>query len=449
MHVPPDSASAGLTLVARRAGADAFTLVAAVCMAGGARLAVADANINPYGTVTVEHNSNVFGRPDYAPPLASSGIYGFGDTIERYLAGVSGDYAWSQERLTLTAEGRHDDYDRFTPLNHNEYRLQGELAWNITSLLGGTVSFRQAQYMAPLIDTLATQISLNKEKIASALVHMSLTPVWRIDLTPGVHELEAPLPPQYPDFHLRDKSAAATLNYLGISKLTAGLEVAYATGRYYGIVDATRFHTKSASFRADYAVTGFSSFSLTLGYTQRSSSLTGQFVSQPGLGVVNTAASVAGTTVGTTGSLSYRRNLSEKTAFTVRAFRDIQSYFAGANPEVETGGAFSLTWNPDIKFSFALDYTQTRQVIPGVQAITDFADREDHSRHAALGVKYFAFSWLTVRPYLSYDKRDSNLALANYSATMVGIDFAARWLGPEQREVNPVGLPPVGSNSVN
>jgi hypothetical protein len=405
-----------------------------VCGAGAWQLALADVDLSPYSTVTVEHNSNVFGRPSSDPPLATAGFYAFGDTIERALAGTVGNFAWEDDKLTLTLEGRHDNYDRFALLNHNEYRIGGELEWHLTALLDGTVSYQQTEYMAPLINTLAVELSLNREKTAAALIHMNLAPQWRLDINPKVHELDAPLPPQYPDFHLRDDDASATLNYLGISKLTAGVRMAYGEGTYYDIADATHYHQTNEELTADYAVTGFSSFSADVGYTQRTSSLTGQMVTA----VTTPAAALAGgagTTDGFTGSLSYRRNISNITSFSLRAFRSIESYVAGANSEVETGGDFSLTWNPDVKFAVSLDYGQSHQTIPGTLEIVGFSNRADRLQHASLGVKYFAFPWLTVRPYASYDKRSSNFELANYSATIVGVDFSVRW-NDRQQEIN-------------
>jgi hypothetical protein len=407
--------------------------LAAACGAGGWQLALADVDFSPYATATVEHNSNVFGRPSNDPPVVAGSSFAFGDTIERALAGTVSDFAWGDDDLTVTVEGRHDNYDRFSLLDHNEYRFGGELEWHLTYLLDGTVTYQQSEYMAPLTNTLAVQLSLNREKTAATLIHMNLAPLWRLDLNPKAHELDAPLPPQYPDFHLRDESASATLNYLGISMLTAGVRVGYSEGTYYDIADATHYHQADEGLTADYAVSKLSAFSASVGYTQRTSSLTGQMVSAvPPAGA---QAGGVGTTDGLTGSLSYRRNISALTSFSVRAFRNIQSYVAGANAEVDTGGDVSLTWNPDVKFAVSLDYSQSHQTIPGTLEIVGFTNRVDRTQHGDLGVKYFAFPWLTVRPYVSYDKRSSNFELANYSATIVGIDFSAHW-NDRQHESN-------------
>ena len=408
-----------------------LTCLAAACGAGVLQPARADVDLSPYSTTTLEHNSNVFGRPSNDPPLATAGYYAFGDTIERALAGTVGDFAWEDDKLTLTVEGRHDNYDRFTMLNHNEYRIDGKFEWHWTSLLDGTVSYQQTKSMAPLIDTLAEQLSLNREKTAAVLIHINLAPQWRLDLNPKAHQLDAPLPPLYPDFHVRDGGGSATLNYLGISKLTAGVRMEYDGGTYYDITDATHYHQTSEELTVDYAQSGFSTFSADVGYTQRTSVLTGQMVAS----AVTPAAALAGgagSTDGVAGSLSYRRNISNQTSFSLRAFRTIQSYVAGANSEVETGGDISLNWNPDVKFAVSLDYSQSHQAILGTLEIVGFSNWADRVRHAALGVKYFAFPWLTVRPYASYDTRGSNFQLANYSANVVGVDFSVHWNDQQQ-----------------
>ena len=61
--------------------------------------------------------------------------------------------------------------------------------------------------------------------------------------------------PQYPDFHLRETWGSAAVEYLGIAKLTAGLQADYVSGVYSGMADATQYHQDSAEFTAAYSVT--------------------------------------------------------------------------------------------------------------------------------------------------------------------------------------------------
>jgi hypothetical protein len=245
-----------------------------------------------------------------------------------------------------------------------------------------------------------------------------VTPRWRIDLQPSWHEFNSPLT-QYPDFGDRNTGLAASLNYLGIQKLTAGLRLEYVDGRYHGIVAATKYHQVTGQLTLNYAVSGFSSFDGQLGYTKRENSY------------VNSADAnldpnnLLGNTTGLTGSLGARRVLSVKTTAGLRVFREIASYVAGANSEVSTGGEANLKWEPDVKFTVVARYRLATQAIEGTLAISRFAGRTDHIRAAELDLEYHAFKWLTLRPYAVRNTRSSNFHDANYNSTVLGVDLTA------------------------
>lgn len=400
----------------------AITACVALCWIGAAPLR-AETNLTPYATVGVQSDSNVFARPDNEPPFASTGNTELGDTITEYLVGAVADFGWGLDDLKLDVEGRRFDYSRFTTLDHNEYKFGGDFVWHLGPVVDGSLVYEQSQIMESLADTLSEQLELQTDRSATGTVRILFTPEWRFDLVPSWHELDSPLP-LYPQFGLQENAGAASLNYLGISKLVAGFKVKYTDGSFHDILGATRYHQTTSELTADYAVTGLSAFTGELGYTTRTSSL----VNPADEAIIGTEGGVVGRTAAVTGSLGLRRQLSAKTRVTLTLFREVDSYVAGANSEIGTGADLALTWEPDVKFSVALHYRQETQSIQGGLVIANgFVDRTDHPRLGQLEVKYHITKWLTLRPYYTRDERTSNLEEANYTSNIVGIDLTARF----------------------
>jgi len=408
---------------ARRSAGSALTAcgTALLLLVLAVRPAAAVTDITPYATVAWERNSNVFEVPSGAPPFAASGNTELGDSLLRYTAGIVGAFSFGPDKLSLSAQGEHFDYDRFNELNHNEYKFGGQFDWHLGPIVDGMLGYSQSHTMEAFADTLSTQLLMQTDKLANAKLRVLITPEWRFDVLPSWHDL---LMPQelYPDFGLREKSVGASINYLGISKLTAGLLVEYTDGNFHDIVAATRYHQTTAALTSDYAVTGLSSFHGELGYTVRDSSL----INPAEAASAGGAGGQVGRTGAVSGALSYRRTLSEKTIIEFRVQREVDSYVAGANPEIGTGGQLSLLWKPDFRFEVSLHGMLEQQSIEGQGVIANFSGRVDHVRSAGLDIKYHAFSWLTLRPYASHEQRTSNFAEANYTVNVFGIDLTAR-----------------------
>jgi hypothetical protein len=398
-------------------------LVLAFALAGSPG-AWALTDLSPYATVAVEHNSNVFARSASDPPLAATGNTQLGDTLLRYLGGADLDIAWERDRLRLNAEGQHFNYDRFTELDHTEYKVSADFAWHLGPVVDGSLVYKQTHIMSPLQDTLSDQLELQTDRTGTATVRILITPKWRFDIAPAWHQLDTPLP-QYPRFGLHETGGAVSLNYLGINKLTAGIRGEYTAGAYGHILGATDYHQTTEELTASYALTGLSSFDGQIGFTQRNSTLVNPADAQ----LVGGGGGFVGRTTAFTGSLGLTRKLSVKTAVNARVFREISSYTAGANSEIGTGGEAGVTWSPDVKFTFFLNYRQETQSIQGALVNDNGAvNRVDHLRTVQFYVKYHVTNWLTLRPYVTRDNRSSNVVNVSYNATVVGVDLTARWL---------------------
>lgn len=416
----PDNVQVNDQVIRRRSVATAWLAAGLILLLVPRAWALTD--FTPYATVGFEHNSNVFARPAGDAPFAASGNTRLGDTIERYLLGVETWLAWDRNRVTLDAQGQRFEYNNFSELSHYEHKLDGKFDWYLNSVVDGSFTYEDLRQMQSLADTLSDQLEVQNDRAATGTLRLHVTPRWRVDLQPKWHELDSPLP-QYPRFGLREKGGAASLNYLGINKLTAGLRVEYTDGSYHQIVAATKFHQTTGQLTADYAVTGLSSFTGQLGYTRRSNALINPSEAPTGSAGIG---GVVGDTSAATGTLGFRRQLSVKTTVNLSVFREVDSYVAGANSEIGTGGDAGITWDPDVKFSLSLHYRQTNQSIKGQLAIANFANRSDKSHLAEFYVKYYVRKWLTLRPYVTRDQRSSNFKDANFTTTLLGVDLTAR-----------------------
>lgn len=408
------------------AAAKAVTPAAAVLLAiTQAPLARAADSFSPFATVAFEHNSNVFMRPSSAPPFAASGITALGDTIEEYGGGLSAELDFGPDKLKLDGKATRDEYDQFSFLDHTEYNFGAHLDWQLGPMVDGTASYVQSRYLTPFTETLSTQLLLETEQTATATVRITVNPLWRIDLTPGLHRLDTPVP-GFPGFALRETTGAAELDYLGFGRLTTGLEYEYDQGRYEGIVGATKYDQGDVDLTASYKVSGLSSFSASAGYTRRDSELNvAGSVPAPVGTTYGGFAGTTGTTSGATGSLSYHRQLTGKTSTDLSIFRSVESYTAGANPEVATGGSVAVNWKADPKFTFNLSYSLARDEIQGGLIVINTINRTDRTQTATFGVRYAALSWLAIHPYVDWTRAISNFTLGNYSQTIVGIEVTA------------------------
>jgi hypothetical protein len=397
-----------------------FTLCAGIgCLAIG-QPAAAVVTYNPFATIDVQHSSNVFSLPDKQVLFPGSH---FEDTITHYIAGGTAEFAWGHDTLALNAQGGRYQYAQNDQLSHYESKFGALLDWRLNPVVSGQFAFEQGRTMSAPGDTLAQQLEIQTDRTLSGTVKILLTPRWRFDLSPQLHILDSPLP-LYPDFGYRESSYAAALLYLGIQKLTVGVRGSYLEGNFFHIVDATRYNQKTAELTSNYAVTKFSSFDLQLGYTWRGASLLN---SADAADVGGGPAGTTGNTKAFTGSLGLSRRLTVKTGLNLRVFREVDSYAAGANPDIGTGGEVSLKWDPDFRFSVGLRYRLVHESIQGKLAIADdFAGRSDKINEGELSIKYQALRWLSVRPYAMRFSRSSNLHRASYNNTVVGIDFSAQ-----------------------
>lgn len=395
-------------------------------VAAAAQPASAATTFSPFASVEYQHNSNVFEIPGLDPAYEAAGITALGDSIENYEAGLNSRLDWGADSLTLIGQATREQFDRFSFLDHTEYRFNADYLWRLGAIVDGNVIYAQRRYMAAFTNTLSTALLLNTDKSAIAAVRVLMTPEWRLDLTPEFHQVDTPVP-GFRGFALQEKIGVAGVDYLGFGKLTAGVQFTYDSGRYTGIEDATRYDERSVDLTASYRVSGFSSFNASAGYSSRDSepNPADSVAAQPGVPVVGYDGTV-GTTSGATGSLTYHRQITGKTSADLKVFRRVDSYVAGANAEIGTGAAFGMSWKADPKITAGLNFGLQRDQIKGGLVVVNTTNRTDNNKYAQFEVRYAALTWLTIRPYVNWQKATSTFRPGNYSATILGIDVTGR-----------------------
>jgi hypothetical protein len=380
---------------------------------------LAQTHFTPYADAAYEYNSNFFALANNVPePLGSSGPTR-SDSFEKYKAGFEAVYDWSLQEFFANAEGRRFEYKNFTTLDHDEYLVHGGLKWKLASLLDGVLDYQRVRSQVSYLQFNATQLSftqlyLQVQDVGSASINIQLSPEWRLENQGKVNNLDSPRP-GYPNLTVRENSIDEGFKYVGFANLSAGLVAEYLDGHFTSgaFLVSPKYHQTSADFAADYTLSGLSIFHGAIGYTNRDE---GQ----------------AGNVSGLTGLISYERDLTGKTSVSVKVGRAINVYVTAAAPEIDTTAEINAVWNATTKIGAIVGYQYLHSNIGATDIIGVIAPaRVDRLQTPSLSVKYQVLDWLSLRPYMQYQKRGSSDPSYVFSGNMYGIELEAR-LGQPQ-----------------
>jgi hypothetical protein len=380
-------------------------LLALTWVCGSARSA---SGFDPYAAFMLEHNSNLFAVPSSKAVSDPRGVPQLSDTLKTYLVGAESYWLVDRQRFFATLEGRRTYYDQFTDLNHNEYLVDLGLNWKLSKRFDGILEARQQRQIVSFTDRTVTGLTTQTDKILKGSFNTALTPVWRLESQAESHTLDSPLQTA-PDFSLREVSETIGLKYVGIANLAYGVEGSHAEGKYKGAPGAVDYRQNTAQFALKYAIGGLTNINAALGYTQRS--LQGS----------------SGKLSGVTGALGYARQLTGKTAVNVQFSRLVNSYYNAGSSEIDTGGTAGIVWQATPKLGVSVNYQHTRSVFEG-QTLpnTNTQGRVDSSNYSSLELRYQPRLWVTLRPYVRRQIRDSNIGIFTFSGTVYGIEVRFR-----------------------
>ena len=376
-----------------------------------ATLSHAAGSLTPYIAEDIEHNTNVFdvSKGSLVEPIGKNGPT-YADTFFDTRAGVDGTYLVDQQKFFGNAEFRHFKYDNFTTLDHNETTFDLGLTWFLNRAIDGQIEYRREQRMVQFRDlgAASTQLIIETDGNATARFNVKVAPEWRWETELRDRVLGSPRV-DVPGLSLREDSVREGFKYLGVTNLSAGLEVGYMKGRYDHdpiAIDPT-YRQTSVALAAQYQITGLTSFTGDLGYSKRSDP-------------TNSGLS------GITGSLGYQHSLSAKTSVSVQLGRALNTYLTTGGNEIDTNAGASLTYQLTYKIGLKAGYSYTSSKFPGAPNGATTLDRVDHFQTANAELTYQVLHWLSIRPYARYQSRSSNQAFYGYNSNIVGIELLAR-----------------------
>jgi hypothetical protein len=373
---------------------------------------VADAEFKlvPYGSAQYEYHSNLLEASGRSEAEAERGDGKMSDSVLQYKAGADAAIIGGQQQLEVNGEYRRLDYVHFDDLNHNEYKFGGRFSWKLGSTVDGNIDYRQERRIASFADLDSSELTLQVDRRANAMIGYDVTPSWRVEAGAGHTDSELPLTDD-PDFRLRDNSGSVEIKYTGLAGFAAGVLTEYRDGQYDGNIEHRRdFQEGTVQLTGDYDVSGMSHLRAKIGGTKRHED------ADNGDG---------GNVSGFTGSLGYTRTISAKSRFESEIFRRVESYVAGASALISTGASFGVGWTPTPNTVIGAHYEFTHSGFKGDGS--EDSGRSDDFNVATLDLSYQALRWMTLRPFASYRNRDSNIDSESFEDVMVGAELLLRF----------------------
>lgn len=384
----------------------------AVVAALGAGPVSAEVKYDIGATSQYQYNTNVFDLP------AGGGIAGFpaserADSYVTYGAQGNVDYLVGDQDFFVRGSATDFRYQHFTELTHYEYLADGGLNFKLGTQWDGTLEVLRNRLQVAFADLNQQSLSLQTDQKESGKLRFLFLPDWRIGISGYTHDLTEPTVFS-PNLKLEESSGASTLEYLGVSNLTAGVTGTYLSGTFSGNTGVdSRFDSNydevDEQVIATYKLSGLSSINMKAGYSNRTSVLAADSLS------------------GFTGLLAFNEQFTTKTKMTVSASRVIQSYVANLGSEIDTIGHIDATWQATFKTGLTLAYEYTYRDYPD-QGLGGGA-RLDHVQYASVGIDYEPTRWLAIKPYANFTTRHSNVDQYEFSGNIYGVNVLVHMMG--------------------
>jgi hypothetical protein len=355
-------------------------------------------------TAQFESNSNVFDVPSgFEPPGTNN--FRRSDTYFAYGATLDGSYKWGRQELFGTLYSKEFNYQHYTNLDHNDYKIDGGLNWKLGELWDGKLEGARTHNMVPFYNLSGSPLALSivTEQKESALIGLKLSSEWRLEGSGFFSRANEPIP-EAPDLQLTQKSGSMSLEYLGIAGLTSGLTAVYLSGDYDGTNGTINpsFRQETVAFLADYKLRR-TTVEGQVGYSRRTSDT----------GTDNTS--------GLTGLIDFKQQLTPKTSVMAKIERTINSYFLNAGSEIDTDASVGINWQTTYKLAVSAGYTFSYRNYPGQGNNPVGSDRVDIQETANMGIIYQPQRWLMIKPYANVETRRSTFIGGHYSSTVFGV----------------------------
>jgi hypothetical protein len=355
---------------------------------------------NASATGQFESNSNVFNLDSAVPGTTA---HPQADTFLAYGAAFDLKYLWSKQELYASASTTEFNYQRFTELNHDDYKFETGLKWVLGELLDGKVDVTRTRTMVPFYDLAETTLSLSTEQRESALVGLKVTPEWRIEGSAYTDTLDEPIPVA-PNLQAKESAGTVAAKYLGIVGFTSGMYVGYQSGSFEGTNGTLNpdYHQTMEGLTATYQ-SSRTTMDGKIGYSRRTSTT----------GTDNTS--------GLTGEFKLKDQLTPKTDLEAELGRAINSYLLNTGSEIDTTAGVTANWQTTYKLLVSLGYTYTYRDYPRQGNDPVGSNRIDHQQYATLAVDYRPQRWIIIKPYANLLVRNSDYIGGKFNSTIIGV----------------------------
>lgn len=393
-----------------RAARGARRLLALLCMMPAT--AFAQTAFSPFAAVSVEHDSNVFGFADREEAERIAGDPALSDTIRRASVGADLQHTFGQQTLRVGVQGGRNDFQHFSQLDHSHHRLGAALDWQLGTRTDGLLDWRRERRLASLADRQSDELTMERERIATAALNVDIGADWRLENTARSRELASPLV-GLPGFTLEEDSLATEMRHNGLGLFNAGLRAEYLDGRFTGTrLGEEPFDQITVEAVTNYAASGLSRLNARLGHSRR-----------------RDRRNPDNDTSAVTGLVSLERTISGVTSADLELFRQINSFSYGPESVIESGVRGSLRWQPTARTGVqaGLEWSRNRFQDDRQSDRSDAPVRNDRQRSAFVRAQYAPLQWLSLHPYVHVRDRSSNYREQRYDKYVVGLEVRIRF----------------------
>lgn len=367
----------------------------------------------PYVSAGIIHDNNAFRLADGEDPNLLVGTAGKSDTIKTLGLGINTIIEDSRQKYLFNASADYYDYNRFTFLDHWNYKLGAGWRWEAGNLWNGDLRYSRRRDLADPAELQGRTKDLITQDTIHASGNYKFHPSWKARTALDINRYEHGDSARE---SLDNRTIAATIgaDYTTASNNTLGIQFKATDGRYPNRqIVATSFVDNQYKEYETSGVVGWqftekTKFDGRLGYTQRRHE---ELSSRDFNGVTGRAA------------LQYLA--SAKTSIDFAAYRETRVVEdANASYAFATGYILGPSWAPTHKsvLQARLVYEKRKyEGDPGL-ALGVTTQREDTLRGLRLSAGYKPIRNTEVIFAFERGKRTSNLADAGYDYNMVSIN---------------------------
>lgn len=365
------------------------------------------------------HDDNVFRLSDNAP--LPTGITEKSDNIYRLGLGLRADLPISRQRVLIDAQVNNYAYDRYSGLDHVDYRAGAAWRWVAGQRLSGELSYGQRRYLADLGEIQAPIKDLITEDRAIASGGFRVTPRWRVRGAAEYRQWDHSEPTRS-SLDLETTVWTIGLDYVTPANNSVGGQFRYVNGDYKNrqtvgsIPVVNDFDEYETSAVLHWILTGRSVFDARLGYTKREHDQVPERDFD-----------------GFTGRVTLTYEAGAKTLIAGSAWREIRSVEeigtleqAAASYVLATGASIGPSWAPTSKLVFELKAVYERReyagdpgpafnVFPGAPGV----EREDTFNGIRIAAGYTPRRNLKFSLAAERGDRESNILFRDYDYTRI------------------------------